>query len=321
MSRVVLLGPQRFVQTIGRHLRESGIAGPVATVTAGWQGRESDIKELDHYLGVPAIALRLYERAEALMRQEPELLEGLQERHDRLRSLQRLYRIRLGYVLAAAKELMAFTDDEALIEPEREAAIDAVRQLDARHLDRKLEVQAAFDSRWRLDERESVVKEREEIRRILSEASALVITGGHVGVLRNRLWLFDVFGALTDLPIFSWSAGAMAISERVVLFHDTPPQGAGNAEVHAYGFGLAPGIVPLPHARRRLRLDDPERVALFARRFAPAACVTLEEGGALEWDGEHWTSTPDNLRLTDRGTLERMTDGLATESMAAPATT
>lgn len=316
MSRVVLLAPQRFVQTIGRRLRESGIEGPVATVTAGWQERELELVELDHYIGVPAVNLRLFDRAEGLMRRDPELLTGLHERHDRLRTLQSLYRVRLAHALDAARELLAREDPDDVVEPEREAAIDAVRELDARHLERKRESQVAFDAEWRLAERPGVGEERREIAEVLSGISALVITGGHVGVLRNRLWLFDVFRSLGDKPIFAWSAGAMAVADRIVLFHDSPPQGPGNAEIHAYGFGICPGVVPLPHARRRLKLEDRTRVALFARRFAPAASVTLEEGGWIEWDGESWSSTPDNRRLTHAGTLEPMTDGLASASMA-----
>lgn len=79
------------------------------------------------------------------------------------------------------------------------------------------------------------------------------------------------------MPIIAWSAGAMALSDRIILFHDRPAQGRGDAELLHRGLGLLPGVAPLPHARSRLLLDDPARVALFARRFAPAACVALDE--------------------------------------------
>ena len=71
--------------------------------------------------------------------------------------------------------------------------------------------------------------------------------------------------------------------ERVVLFHDHPPQGAGNAELFEAGLGLVPGTVFLPHAATRLALDDPQRVALLARRLAPAAACTLDDGDQLHW--------------------------------------
>jgi hypothetical protein len=69
----------------------------------------------------------------------------------------------------------------------------------------------------------------------------------------------------------------MAISERVLLFHDHPPQGAGNAEIFEAGLGLVRGAVFLPHASSRLALDDRTRVALLARRLSPAACLTLDD--------------------------------------------
>jgi len=39
--------------------------------------------------------------------------------------------------------------------------------------------------------------------------------------------------------------------------------------------------VLLPHARRRLPVDDPVRLGALARRFAPARCVVLDDGGTL----------------------------------------
>ena len=41
------------------------------------------------------------------------------------------------------------------------------------------------------------------------------------------------------------------------------------------GLGLCRGLLALPDARRRLRLEDPARVALLARRFAPDLCAAL----------------------------------------------
>jgi hypothetical protein len=128
--------------------------------------------------------------------------------------------------------------------------------------------------------------------------------------LLNRMRLFQLDALLTSLPrrlpVFAWSAGAMAITERVVLFHDSPPQGAGNAEVLGPGLGLVPGIVVLPHARRRLRLDDPERVSLFARRFKPDLCVPLDEGDRVVWDDRSWTAGPTTRRLLPSGEVVLM---------------
>ena len=54
-----------------------------------------------------------------------------------------------------------------------------------------------------------------------------------------------------------------------------------------YGSGLSVlrDMVLLPHARARMLLDDTPRMAVFARRFAPARCVLLDGGTRIELDG------------------------------------
>ena len=54
-------------------------------------------------------------------------------------------------------------------------------------------------------------------------------------------------------------------------------QGPAQSEVYDQGLGLVPGLVLLPHARRRLRTDDPLRMSVLAKRFAPAQCVVLDD--------------------------------------------
>ena len=77
-------------------------------------------------------------------------------------------------------------------------------------------------------------------------------------------------------PLIAWSAGAMALTEAIVAFHDRPPQGPNHAEVIDLGLGLVPRLVLFPHAAERLRLDDRQRIATLAGRFAPLRCLTLE---------------------------------------------
>ena len=101
------------------------------------------------------------------------------------------------------------------------------------------------------------------------------MAGGHVGVLLRLLTVFGV-AAAPPPAVIAWSAGAMALTERVVLF------GPGPAEVYAAGLGLLPGAVLFPHARRRLPVDDPVRLGVLARRFAPARCVVLDDGVRLD---------------------------------------
>ncbi len=127
---------------------------------------------------------------------------------------------------------------------------------------------------------------RAAVRGVLGEARALVIAGGHVGVLAQVLHLFNVAAALEEqLPVIAWSAGAMALADRIVLFGDRSPQGPGHPEVYGSGLSVLRDAVLLPHARTRMLLDDTPRMAVFARRFSPARCVLLDSGTRIELDG------------------------------------
>jgi len=112
----------------------------------------------------------------------------------------------------------------------------------------------------------------------------VVLAGGRVDVLAHVLHLFNV-AAVIRSPVIAWSAGAMALAERIVLFGDRAPQGPGFPEVHGSGLSLVRGAVVLPHARARLRLDDAPRMAVVARRFAPDRCVLLDPGARVDTDG------------------------------------
>ena len=72
----------------------------------------------------------------------------------------------------------------------------------------------------------------------------MVITGGHVGVLLHLLQVFDL-ASMIDSPVITWSAGAMALSERVFLFGEPTPQRPCEVEVYADGLGcLRPRGLP-----------------------------------------------------------------------------
>ena len=171
------------------------------------------------------------------------------------------------------------------------------------HLRRIHLVHEHFERSYTPAERPAVAAHRVEIGAILDEAGAVLVAGGHVGVLLNRLRLFGMRQLLAGRPVVAWSAGAIALTERIVLFHDHPPQGAGNAELADAGLGLFPGIVALPHAGSRLRLEDTHRVSLFARRFAPARCVTLDGGTRLIWRDGRLAEAADSQRLMQRGVV------------------
>ena len=283
MRRIVLLGPQRLKPTLIDAVRRLAVEGPFAAVTAGWQEREDEIDELSAHLDRPVSNLRLHARGEDVFQRDPELFLAYGDLLDRTRKIQDLYRARLAYAKNAARELFASSMDADILEPEIESAIEALRELDDHHGRRLSALRRAFDAEWRPTERAVVAEHRAELSEILSRSAAVAIAGGHVQVLLDRLRLFDLAPLTTHLPVFAWSAGAMVVGERVVLFHDFPPQGAGNAELLGDGLGLCRGVLALPHARRRLTLDDAHRVSLLARRFAPLTCLALDEGSRAVW--------------------------------------
>lgn len=308
---VWLLGPQYQSPFLRDVFPSFGVPeGPIATVTAGWQEREAsgvELDELNRHLAGRAFDLELYRRAEGAFHADPELARAHREMQRRLRALTRIYDQRLSFLRESILWLLEESGDSRLLDPEREHAFGQIRDLDAWHLKRIVEIRGEFEESFRPSERESVARERDTIARALSEAVALVIAGGHVAVLLNRLRLFGVQDLVAGKPVIAWSAGAMALTDRVVLFHDHPPQGAGNAGVMERGLGLCPGLVALPDGKKRLDLGNRFRVSAMARRFQPDSCVVLEQGDCIAFDGERWRARTGVLRLGAEGELERVT--------------
>lgn len=283
MTRVLLLGPQRFRPAVGEAVRDLGGDGPVAFVTAGWQEREPDDAELQGLLGGRGVNLGLYARWTDVHDRDPDFAAADRRRRELLDELQAAYLLQLRHAMAAVAELRRQVGDPVVAAAAQEDALAAVRALDARHLERVGAVHAEFHADWPPHERPAVAAHRAEIARLLDGAAALAISGGHVGDLLACLHLFNVGAALRDQPVVAWSAGAMAVTETVVLFHDfVAHEPGGYAEVFDRGLGLARGVVALPHARRRLRLGDLGRMALLARRFDPARCLVLEDGASVD---------------------------------------
>lgn len=317
MRDLVLLGPQRFQPTLRSVVDALGVDGRIAAVTAGWQEREEDDAELSDHLGGRIVNLLLHRRGEEAMTAEPALFAHLRRRQERLRRLQALYRVRLDPQLTAVRRLFDREGGDVLA-GERAHSIELVRALDSHHLERVHEIHAEDDVPWPAPAEgrghyPELERHRDEIAEILSGCAALAIAGGHVAVLLNRLRLFRVVEQVPELPVFAWSAGAMALAERVVLFHDSPPQGAGNAEVLDVGLGLlgpehaGEPLLPLPHASRRLRLGDPQRVGIFARRFAPLVPVTLDPGARIVISGGRLREAEGCERLLPGGGRAPMT--------------
>ena len=62
-------------------------------------------------------------------------------------------------------------------------------------------------------------------------------------------------------------------------------------------------MVPLPSAQTRLALHEYENLAQFVRRFAPARCLTLDEGSFVHWRERRLASTYASWQLSRSGAL------------------
>jgi peptidase E len=288
MRSVTLLGPQVREPNVGAVLAELGVRPPFVSVSAGWQEREGEIDELRAHLGGDVRDLRVYARTEDVYSADRALRLAHRQRQSLLQEMQELYTLRLDHAKDAARELFERRTrpggDPRVLRAARRQAVAALRRLDRAHLAAIRRVHEDFDGQLQPTGRPAVQQAVAELRREMDAANAVLIAGGHVAVLVNRLRLLGGAELLAGRRVIAWSAGAMAACEAVILFHDHPPQGAANAEVFDAGLGLVRGIVALPHAQSRLALHDEARVALFARRFAPSTCLALDAGACLHFD-------------------------------------
>lgn len=283
---VTLLGPQRKVAAARSAVAELMPDGPIATVNAGWQERETDSAELSDVLGGRMVNLELYRRWQQLTAVDEDYAAAERRLTVLLAEIQAVYGIRLNHQMAALEAVGRRGEVPAVQSAAMLDAVRGVQQLDRWHLEVVAETRAEFFAAVRLGERDSIAVLRAEIEAQVDGCAGMVFAGGHVGVLLHLLHLFDI-ARLIRLPLIAWSAGAMALSERVVLFHDHAPQGDRHAELYAEGLGVYGGVLPFPHARWRLRLDDSAHLGQMARRFEPYRCVLLADGARLDLrDGE-----------------------------------
>lgn len=280
-SQIALIGPQHATPDVGSVVAELGIHGPVALVRAGYQEFETDDAPLVAALGVPVVNLTLHARGNDVFKNSGEYSEAYQARQQRLRYMQGFYRTRLDGTEDAAKKISLRYVEPELLDQEEKVSVDLFRHLDNEHLERCQAVRAAFDKKWPCGSVELIEKHRAEVKEAMAGCDALVIAGGHVASLLNRLELFDVLGNVAGKTIIAWSAGAMVLTDRIILFHDFPPYGSDIAQVLDSGFGLVPGYVVLPDPRRRVNLDARSGIQRFARRMAPATCVAMDHGARL----------------------------------------
>jgi len=315
----VLLGAQRCEPTLGTVVSRLGIDGPIALITAGWQEREPEDDELSAHLGGHTTNLHLHARGNQVFQSDPDLAAAHRERQDLLRHLQDIYRIRLEHAFMAERDVAAYDAPAAIRDEVAAASVESIRALDTWHIGHCNSVRADFEQRMAVHTRKEVIRHRKELAVLLKGTSAVAIAGGHVALLLNRLQLFGLDELIGDRPIFAWSAGAMAISERIVLFHDDPPEGRVAREVLDTGLGRATGVVVLPEPERRLDLKASERTGVMARRFAPSRCLAFPSRSFAIFQDGVCTETEGVVELATDGTTSTFgTFGSSTKS-ATPA--
>jgi hypothetical protein len=306
MTHTILLGPQRPITNLGAAIVEAALPdGPLAVISAGWQEAEGDIDDIGAIVERPLVDLRLYRRAEEVFAAAPDLLSAYRLRQDRLQALQRFYRVRLRRLLSAARQMLRSRQESVLAEPEQRHAIAQLRALDRHHMRRVDKVHKEYDGRFAITG-EPLARHVAEIQALLEPVKAVVITGGNVAILINRLRLFGLGSLLRDKNVVAWSAGAMALSERIVLFHDNPPQGRRNPELFGPGLGLVRGHMVFPDSRTRLNSSDRVRMQLLARRFVPGTCITLDSGAGMRFTDGSLAAADGARRITESGKLRKV---------------
>lgn len=261
-----------------------GVNGPVALISAGWRYDEERDEPLRAALGVTVHNLRLYGAFRDIERDAPDLVAAHARKQGALKAIKGRYRDAIVTALGGVQRQLA--DRRGAGRHWFDLAIRHMQQIDALFLAEADRLHEEFAATERPFSHPSVRAVRERISETLDQCPVVLIAGGHVGVLRNRISFFGVDQALREKDVVAWSGGAMVLAERILLYHDYTTHGVGLAEFLDRGFGLVPGVVFLPHARERLDLGRGDNVAILAARLAPLQAVALENGGGIGANGE-----------------------------------
>jgi hypothetical protein len=278
---ITLLGPQRQVSGAKAAVADLIPSGPIATVNAGWRDREPAVGELNAVLGGRMVNLQLYRRWQQLTEDDHDYAAAELRLNANLDALRTAYQLRLHHALSAERAVAQRIRQRDILAAASADAVQTIRALDQWHLSSGAELRSSFFAEVRLDDRDSVADHRRAIRRLVEPCAGMVITGGHVGLLLHLLQIFDLRSMIVS-PVITWSAGAMALSERVFLFGEQTPQRPCEVEVYADGLGIFSHGVCLPYARRRLPLSDPDQIALVTARLAPRPGLILDTGSRLD---------------------------------------
>lgn len=297
-ARITLLGPQREP-----HLRQAvqslGLEGcRFATITAGWRDREDEDSVLDAELGGNTVNLRLWRLLQQLWEADPELEAADRERRHVLTEMQELYVIGLQKAAEALRDIWARESrDERVLQMAADDVISIMRDMDDRHRQRVAEVHLDFYQAHEPEHRPAVIEARFLVGNRIADCDAVVIPGGHVGVLLGSLHIANLAPALAAptpstqddpdpaptlyRPILAWGAGAMVLTERVLLFYDDSVVAPRVSEVLMDGLALTRGLTALPNATDRLEVKDRPRMAVLAQRSAPRLPLLLDPGAQV----------------------------------------
>jgi hypothetical protein len=295
LSPVVVLGPERPAPMLPGVLDLLGVRGPVALISAGWRYDEERDEPLREAVGRPVKNLAVYRAFREVEREAPALVAAYTAKQDRLRAMKERYRAAITHAHAEALALRAQSGDGDC--PWFRAAVQHLRDVDDVFLAEADRLHEAFAREARPLEHVSVRRRADAMRDALDACELVLVAGGHVGVLRNRLAFFGFDRLLAGRRIVAWSGGAMVLSERVLLYHDHTNYGVGTAEMLDRGLGLMTGAIFLPHAPARLLLDNPDNVAVLAHRLAPRKAIGLVNGAVLDGLAPHAVARPGSALL------------------------
>ena len=302
---LVLLGQQREAPRLQSILDRWQITGPVGLVSAGWEEDEDDDQWVRDAVDSPVINSRLYGFADDLFQRDPEVIELLRERQDRLRELREINELQTEHLCLIARDLWRRLESNASAMGPLQQTLDQLRAVDDSYLESITTVIVEYETRIAPKERPSVLEYRQRVIERLQGCEVLFVAGGHVGVLLNRLNLCRLLQNI-QLPIVAWSGGAMALGERVYFYDQFLPHAKREVELSRRGLGLFSGIQLFPRARQRLQLHDPCELGLLARRMT-SRCLLMNERSEISWSSDNQLQATDVLTITDLGETKEWT--------------
>lgn len=305
-NALALLGPQSPTASLAEALATLGTNDHIGVITAGWRDAEGEINALIEHLAKPVTDLALYERVEDIFAVDQALFNAHRERQDILKQLQRLYRVRLRAGADACYRLMKRTERRSLVTPQLRAAVSQLRALDRFHARQIAKVHLDFEEEVKPYSRPAVRSHRAELESVLNNLGVVLIAGGHVAVLASRMRLLGMSELLAGHPLAGWSAGAMVLTEQLVLFHDRAPQGRREPELLDVGLGRCRGVVALPAASLRLDMARRDHLGLMAKRFAPSRCLTFDHATWASWHEDALIGANGVSRIRRNGALAEL---------------